>query len=57
MLGPNFPYFWSIAARISRRGFFSAFIAIASRVMLTQMSQVAAWLLYVMRPSACRSVT
>lgn len=45
MLGPNFPYFWSIAARISRMGFFSAFIAITSRVMLRQMSQVAAWLL------------
>lgn len=56
MLGPNLPYFWSIAARIWRGDFFSAFIAITSRVMFRQMSQVAEWLLNVIRPSGWRSV-
>ncbi len=57
MLGANSPYFWSIAVRISRKGFFSPVIAITSRVMFRQMSQVAAWLLNVIRPSEWRSVT
>ena len=52
MLGPNFPYFLSIAARISGNGFFSEIIAITSRVMLRQMLQPAEWLLKVIRPSA-----
>ncbi len=46
-----------MAARIARGGFFSDVMAITSRVMLTQMSQVAEWLLKVIRPSRWRSVT
>lgn len=57
MLGPNLPYFWSTAARISGSVFFAFFMLITSRVMSRQMSQPTAWLLNVIRPSGWRSVT
>jgi len=49
--GPDSPYLASIAARISRSGFPSPFIAITSRVMPRQSVHVAPWLVYVIVPS------
>lgn len=51
VLGPNLPYFASMAARISRTVLFCRCISITSRVMFTQMSHPAPWLLNVIRPS------
>jgi hypothetical protein len=55
VLGPYWPYRWSIAARITESDLPSAFIAITSRVMLRQMSHLAPWLVKVMRPPGSRS--
>jgi hypothetical protein len=55
--GPNWPYFWSTVARISRTAFPSACSAITSRVMFRQRSHFPPWFVKVMRPSGKRSAT